>query len=202
MNSKVSALMVGLLLVLGMGGTASAYSVQDQVATVSSSTVAPGGSVTFQAGGFRPGSPATITATRTDGQAAGSVDVVAFGGLGAGLVAVQARTITLTVTADSSGVVRTPVTLGAAGSWTITAAGTGADGQPLSVSTSVLVSVDAPAASTGGAAAAGSGTSGSALARTGVDGVAATAWVGFGVLVLGGLLLAVASGRGRSREQA
>lgn len=202
MFSKLAALTIGLLLSLGLAVSASAYPVQDPDASVSSTTVAPGGTVTFTAGGFGPGTPVTVTAVRTDGEAAGAVDLVAAGTgrMGAGLVVVRSATKTFDAVADSNGSVSVPVSLGAAGTWTITASGVDADGNPLSVSSTVLVSTDAPVAGT--PAGSGSGSNGGVLARTGVDSVATTLWVGFGVLVLGGVLVAVASGRGRTRQDA
>ena len=219
MFTKLFAVLVGLVLALGLAGSASAqarYPAAPPGASVSSTAVGPGGTVTFFAGGFGRGTTVTVTVRRVDGEAAGGLDVVASGGsrLGAGFVVVQAKGWTgfsTTAVADSAGTIEVPVKLGPAGSYEIVASGVDADGNPVSVSSTVLVSADAGKSGSGsdsnsGSGAAGSGSNGSSsaaggtLARTGVDNVATIAWAAFGVLVLGGLLVAVASGRGRTRE--
>ena len=173
MLSKISAVLVGLLLVLGLGVSASAYPGQDPAAVVSSGTVAPGGSVSFTASGFAPGSSVTLS------------------------VSGPGTSTSSSVSADGAGTVAQVVTLGSAvGTYTITATGTDGDGNPVSVSSTVLVSADA---ASGGSGTSAGGTGGT-LARTGVDDVATIAWMAFGVLVLGGVLVAVASGRGRTRQ--
>ena len=74
MFSKLAALTIGLLLSLGLAVSASAYPVQDPDASVSSTTVAPGGTVTFTAGGFAYTRPAGRTrVTRLLDQETGSV---------------------------------------------------------------------------------------------------------------------------------
>lgn len=190
MLTKVSATIIGLLLVLGLGGTASAtprYPGTDPSITVSAGTVAPGQDFTVRAGGFRAGSTVTVTATPASGSGE-----------------------TATGTADSNGFATVSLDLARAGAYAIVASGVGPDGEPVSVSSSVTVSGGASGSGSSGSSGSsgGDGTSGSssrsgasALAQTGVDNLATTAWVAFGVLVLGGLLVAVASGRGRTRHQ-
>jgi len=214
MLTKISAALVGLLLVLGLGATASAtarYPGTDPSITVSDTAVTPGESFTVRAGGFRPGSTVTVTVTFQDGQAAGALDIVASGGsrFGAGFVVVSAASNvrSFTAVADSAGFISLPVELGSVGTYAIVASGVGPDGAPVSVTSSILVSTDAgTSGSPGSSGTAGSSgstsASGAALARTGVDNLATTVWIGFGVLVLGGVLVAVASGRGRTRKNA
>jgi hypothetical protein len=206
MFRTVCAVLVGVLLVLGLGATASAtsrYPGTDPSITVSDSAVLPGETFTLRAGGFRPGSTVTVTVTLQEGQAAGELGVVATGGsgFGAGFVVVRTATAarTYSAVADSAGFISLPIKLGAAGSYTIVASGTGPNGAAVSVTSSVLVTTDA---GTAGSVRAGSSASGGALARTGVDNLATTVWIGFGILVLGGVLVAVASGRGGARKNA
>lgn len=183
MLSKISAVVIGLLLVLGLGSSASADLARYPISSGVTGTIAPGGTVTFTASGFEPGSTVTVTTNGPSG------------------------TRTDTVTATGAGTVSLPVVLGSAGRYTFVASGTGADGNPLTVSETLQVSAGATATPTTTTAAApavrgNAGSTGGSLARTGVDGLATTAWVGFGVLVLGGVLVAVASGRGRTRQEA
>ena len=175
MTSKIGAVLVGLLLVLGFGtSAASAYTVTAPGATVSSSTAAPGGSVTFGATGFRPGSPVTVTASL-----AGSTE-----------------TRTSTVTASSTGTVSTAVVLGSAGQLDDRR-----QRRPRRRCRALRLRLrPGQRRLRRGAGPGAPAPRGAALARTGVDGLATTAWAGFGILVLGGVLVAVASGRGRRRD--
>lgn len=219
MFRKISAVIVGMVLALGLASSAAAYPA-DEDATVSNPTVAPGQPFNFFAEGFLADSTVTITATLVDAQAAGSLDVVASGGsrMGAGFVVVRTSSgvvETHTQDADGDGKITQALTLSTPGDYEIVASGTGADGNPLSVRASVLVSTDAAGSDNGSDSDTGSDSSGSGsasgsndssssaagkLARTGIDNAATIAWAGFGVLVLGGLLVAVASGRGRVRQ--
>ncbi len=219
--TKILAAVLGLFLALGLASTASAYPVAPPDASVSNPVVEPGQTFTFFAEGFRPGSTVTITVTRVDGEAAGAgLDVVASGGsrMGAGVVVVRASAATQTYTrvADGQGRISLPLQLGATGTYEIVASGINPAGEPFSVSSTVQVVTDASGSGSGSdsAGAGSSGSSGSngssangssvggSLARTGIDNAATIAWAAFGVLVLGGLLVAVASGRGRTDETA
>lgn len=215
MFSKLLAAVLGLFLALGLASSASAYPVAPPDASVSNPVVEPGQGFTFFAEGFRPGSTVTVTVTLQGGEAAGSLDVVASGGsrLGAGFVVVRAAADVLTFTrvADAQGRISLPLDLAATGTYSIVATGINPAGEPFSVTSEVQVVADGSDDSDGsgsgsddsGAGSNGSsagGSSAATLARTGVDNAATIAWAAFGVLVLGGLLVAVASGRGRTRE--
>ena len=165
------AAVIGLLLALGLSAPAVAsYNVTDPDASVSVGNIAPGGTVTFTAEGFAPGTDVTVSVSN-NGAA------------------------TRVLEADSAGVVSTQFQFANAGKFTITATGVDAAGGPVSVNATVTV---AAAAGSGSGGAAGGG--GSSLAQTGADNVATIAWVAFGVVILGGALVAVATGRRQVRE--
>lgn len=199
MFTKIGAAVLGALLVLGLGASAGAntgYTPEAPDSSVSSSTVAVGGTLTFTAGGFQPNRAVTVSVTRSD---------IGAGGSGNGFLVIRTAAVgNQSVTADSAGAVSVPVKVGRSGVYTITASGFDPNGDARSVSSTVNVPAVAAsgtksvAAGPAAAAAAGTGS----LARTGVDNVATMAWVAFGVLVLGGVLVSVATGRGRVRENA
>lgn len=165
------AAVIGLLLALGLSAPAVAsYNITDPDASVSVGNIAPGGTVTFTAEGFAPGTDVTVSVSN-NGAA------------------------TRVLEADSAGVVSTQFQFANAGRFTITATGVDAAGGPVSVNATVTV---AAAAGSGSGGAAGGG--GSSLAQTGADNVATIAWVAFGVVILGGALVAVATGRRQVRE--
>ena len=165
------AAVIGLLLALGLSAPAVAsYNVTDPDASVSVGNIAPGGTVTFTAEGFAPGTDVTVSVSN-NGAA------------------------TRVLEADSAGVVSTQFQFANAGRFTITATGVDAAGGPVSVNATVTV---AAAAGSGSGGAAGGG--GSSLAQTGADNVATIAWVAFGVVILGGALVAVATGRRQVRD--
>ena len=172
MVKTIFAAVIGLLLALGLSAPAVAleYNVTDPDARVSAGTIAPGGTVTFTAEGFAPGTDVTVSVSN-NGAA------------------------TRVLEADSAGVVSTQFQFANAGRFTITATGVDAAGGPVSVNATVTV---AAAAGSGSGGAAGGG--GSSLAQTGADNVATIAWVAFGVVILGGALVAVATGRRQVRE--
>lgn len=204
MRTMITVL-VGLAMTLGLAGSASAavrYPATPPGASVSATAVEGGGTVTFSAGRFGRGTTVTVTVRRGGGTAAGDLDIIAIGGsrLSAGVVVVQSSVLSsTTVVADSAGSISVPVALPRAeGEYEIVASGVDAAGNPRTVTAAVLVSDEAGSSGTGSNGASGSPSA--ALARTGVDNVATVAWAGFGVLVLGGLLVTVASGRRRTRD--
>ena len=167
------AAVIGLLLALGLSAPAVAsYNITDPDASVSVGNIAPGGTVTFTAEGFAPGTDVTVSVSN-NGAA------------------------TRVLEADSAGVVSTQFQFANAGRFTITATGVDAAGGPVSVNSTVTVTVAAVSGSGSGGAAGGGGNS---LAQTGADNVATIAWVAFGVVILGGALVAVATGRRQVRE--
>ena len=144
--------------------------------SVSASTVQPGRSVTFSAGGFGPGSTVTVT---DNGVVVG------------------------TATADANGVFVLAVTIGSVGTHTLTASGTDANGAPLSVTATVegvlsgspdglLISGPGGSATTGGST---SGTTLTALPRTGSDLVVPGAVSGVALVLMGGTGVVVARRR-------
>lgn len=157
-------------------GAASAYGPTED-ATVSDTNPDPGEPFTFSAAGFEPGSEVTITVNTDDATVA------------------PASMTAQTVTADSTGVAAASITIDVEGTYTITASGTGADGQPLTVSETVVV----------GDGTAGSGVvsdGGEALPRTGADGITVQLWVGIGLLGLGAGLVALTVSRRRASTTA
>ena len=141
-------------------------------ATVSDSNPAPGEPFTFTATGFQANSQVTIT-VNTDNA-----------------TITPAGTTAQTVTANANGVARATITIDVEGRYTISASGTGADGQPLTVSETVVV----------GDGVAGSGVisdGGESLPRTGSEGVQAQLWAGAGLLLVGAALVGLTVHRRR-----
>lgn len=171
MRKTLTVLSLLLAAFLVAPGAASAYGPTED-ATVSDTNPDPGEPFTFSASGFEPGSEVTITVNTDD-----------------------ARVDPAMATADSTGVASASITIDVEGTYTITASGIGADGQPLTVSETVVV----------GDGTAGSGVvsdGGEALPRTGADGVAAQLWAGVGLLGLGAGLVALTVSRRRASATA
>ena len=144
--------------------------------SVSASTVQPGRSVTFSAGGFAPGSTVTVT---DNGVVVG------------------------TATADANGVFVLSVTIGSVGTHTLTASGTDTNGASLSVTATVEGVLSGPPdglliSGPGGSATSGGSTSGTtltALPRTGSDLVVPGAVSGVALVLMGGTGVVVARRR-------
>ncbi|RKT35986.1 LPXTG-motif cell wall-anchored protein [Microbacterium sp. AG1240] len=160
-------------------------------ASVSSTTVAPGGTVEFTVadGTFDPGEPVTISLTGENASGASlavlktAVETAALG----------------TVPAAADGSISTGIKFpaNASGVYTITAT---SPSVPEGVS--VTVSVAAAGAGTGGSNAGGSNAGGS-LPATGMDsGSLLGLWVGGGALVLAGGAVAVGAAVHRQRKHA
>jgi len=165
MVKKILVLAAGL--VVAMAGPALAgdgYADEDS-ATVSDTTVEPGQPVTVSAGTFCAGCPVTFTLFSAP-VALGTVDANANG----------VATLTFTVPENT-----TP------GTHTIEASGTGADGQPLTVTTTITVL---------GAAGAGN------LPTTGNDGTAPMTKVALAAIAGGGLLVILANRRHSAKHAA
>lgn len=135
-------------------------------ATVSDTNPEPGEPFSFSASGFETGTTVTITINRH------------------GATIVQAANIVRTVTANTSGAARATITIDLEGSYTITASGRGADGEPLVVSAEVV-----------GDGVAGSNVlsdgGGSTLPRPGAKGIEVQIWAGAGLLLVGATLVAL-----------
>jgi len=167
-------------------GAASAYGPTED-ATVSDTNPDPGEPFTFSAAGFQPGSEVTITVNTDDATVA------------------PASVTAQTVTADSTGVASASITIDVEGTYTITASGIGADGQPLTVSETVVVGDGTAGSGVVSDGAAGSGVvsdDGEALPRTGADGIAGQLWAGVGLLGLGAGLVALTVSRRRASTTA
>lgn len=160
MLKKILLLSAALLFITAGGAhaqDADGYADDDTV-VVSDTTVVPGQSVTASARTFMPGSPVTFT--------------------------LFSQPITLgTVDANSEGVATITFTMPdvPAGEHTLRASGTGDDGAPLTVDTTLTV--------------VGAGASARALPTTGSDGTISTTQVGLAALVVGGLLVLAAQKR-------
>lgn len=172
----ILALILAAFFIAPGAATAGTYGPEED-ATVSDSNPAPGEPFTFSASGFEPGSEVTI-AVNTDDATVTPAGVTAQ-----------------TVTASSSGVATAVITIDVEGTYTISASGIGADGQPLTVSETVVV----------GDGTAGSGVvsdGGAALPRTGSDSVAAQLWAGVGLIGVGAALVALTVSRRRATSVA
>ena len=192
MKKTASALVLaGSLAFFGAGA---ANAVQNYPAPapggVSDATVAPGATVTFGGSGFTPGE-----AVRVDVDYSNTPVVVP--GTGVNGVIILAELInSFTTTADSQGVFSTPVTLGEAGTYTLTATGL-TSGK----TTSSVVSVDPAFANDGSGSGNGSGTGNGGsnanddgLANTGADS-AMLLWGAAGIVAVGAGVASVAVAR-------
>jgi LPXTG-motif cell wall-anchored protein len=152
------AIAAAALLALAAPAQGQQYPPDTVFITVSDTTVVPGQPIDISAGLFVPGSPASFT--------------------------FFSQPVNLgTATADADGVATLSVTIpsdATPGTHTITASGTGIDGEPLSVSTTVTVLAD-------GAAGADDGATGG-LPRTGSDPMPIARIAAALVAVGGGLL--------------
>ncbi|WP_341393927.1 peptidase [Arthrobacter sp. G119Y2] len=153
---------------------------------VSDATVAPGATVAFGGSGFTPGEAIGVTVDYSN-------DPVTVPGSGLNGVIVLAEVVnSFTTNADASGNFSTNITLGEAGTYTLTATGL----QSGKVTTAV-VSVDPAFAGDGSGSGDGSGNDGSEgsdLADTGADS-AMLLWGAAGVLALGAGVASVAVAR-------
>ncbi|MCQ1951074.1 peptidase [Arthrobacter sp. zg-Y859] len=189
MKKTVSALVLtGSLAFVGAGAASAVESYPaPATGTVSDSVVTPGSTVVFSGTGFIPGEEILVTATY-----ANDPTVVAGTGVSSPIILAQQIGSYNTV-ADASGNFAVEVTLGEAGTYTLTATGV----ESGKVVTNTVV-VDA-AAGTGAGVGTGAGTGANAsadggLADTGADS-AMMLWGAAGVLALGAGVASVAVAR-------
>lgn len=187
MKKTASALVIAGSLAFFGAGAANAVDRYPAPApgVVSDATVAPGATVTFGGSGFTPGE-----AVRVDVDYSNTPVVVP--GTGVNGVIILAELInSFTTTADAQGVFSAPVTLGEAGTYTLTATGL-TSGKTI---TSV-VSVDPAFANDGSGSGDGNGDSNGDddLADTGADS-SMLLWGAAGILVLGVGVASVAGAR-------
>ena len=155
---------------------------------VSDATVAPGATVAFSGSGFTPGEAISVTVDYSN-------DPVVVPGSGLnGLIVLAEVVNSFTTNADASGNFSTNVTLGEAGTYTLTATGLESGH-----SVSAVVSVDPAFAGGGSGSGDGNGSGndgseGSDLADTGADS-AMLLWGAAGVLALGAGVASVAVAR-------
>jgi LPXTG-motif cell wall-anchored protein len=214
MKKTLSALAIaGSLTFFGAGAaqaviTDDTYNAPEVTVGVSDATVAPGEAFIFSGSGFLANSDIAITASNEQAGAAGIGGGAGLGGsLGAGItgVIVPAAVVTTETTADAEGNFAVELTLQEEGVYTLTAAGTGADGEPLTVEQTVTVG-DGVSDDENGSVAGGTGTddnsaanqeavaNGDRLADTGLES-GALLWGAAGVLALGAGATAVVVAR-------
>ncbi|WP_104055245.1 MULTISPECIES: peptidase [unclassified Arthrobacter] len=182
MKKTASALVLaGSLAFFGAGAANAVESYPAPVpGGVSDATVAPGATVTFSGSGFTPGEAISVTVDYSN-------DPVVVPGTGLNGVIVLAEVVnSFTTNADASGNFSTNITLGEAGTYTLTATGL-ESGRTVTV----VVSVD-PAFADG--AGTNDGSEDSDLADTGADS-AMLLWGAAGVLALGAGVASVAVAR-------
>lgn len=214
MKKSIAALaLAGSISLIGAGiataATPAPYPAPSTGTTVSTSTVAPGGTVEFTvADGFQPGETVTITTTRNAApQAAGAIGNGGASRSVAGLITLpQTVTNTQTVQANAKGGFSTPVKLGAQeGTYTITAVGN-TSGHSVSQTVTVDKSLAAqPAGAEAGAnaAAEANANAGSGLANTGADsGLVLWTLVGAGALAVGATSVVVVRRRAKNETAA
>lgn len=214
MKKTLSALAIaGSLTFFGAGAaqaviTDDTYNAPEVGASVSDAVVAPGEPFIFSGAGFLANSAIDITASNEQAGAAGIGGGTGLGGgFGAGVtgVIVPAAVVTEETTADADGNFAVELVLSEEGTYTLTASGTGADGEPLTVTQTVVVDdgVDndgngsvagGPDADSDNAANGDAVANGDRLADTGLDS-SALLWGGAGVLALGAGATAVVVSR-------
>ena len=158
---------------------------------VSDATVAPGATVAFSGSGFTPNEAISVTVDYSN------TPVVVPGRGVNGLIVLAEVVNTFTTAADASGNFTTNVTLGEAGTYTLTATGL-ESGHTVAA----VVSVDPAFAGGGSGSGDGSGNGNSnaddsGLAETGADS-AMLLWGAAGVLALGAGVASVAVARRKS----
>ena len=197
MKKTLTALAIaGSLTFVGAGAAqAATYPAPPVSATVTDGNVGIGATILFQGTGFAPGSRIGILVSRiaTAGPNAAGVSIGA-GGLSAGVTGVitpAQATQEMATNADADGNFSHPVTFNEAGTYTLTATGVDADGEPISVSQQVVVGAaggsgagDDSTGGTGSAADEQAVADGDQLANTGLES-SALLWGGAGILALG-----------------
>lgn len=190
MKKTASALVLAGSLAFFGGGAANA--VQNYPAPppggVNDATVAPGATVTFGGTGFTPGEPIRVDVDY------GNAPVV-IPGTGVNGVIIMAELInSFTTNADAQGVFSTPVTLGEAGTYTLTATGL-ASGKTVTSGVSVDPAFANDGSGSGDGSGTGNGGSGDAdLADTGADS-AMLLWGAAGIVAVGAGVASVAAAR-------
>ena len=176
---KKTASALALAGVLAFAGASAATAVETYPAppaavtgTVSAGVVAPGGTVTFSGQGFLPGETIDVTVDYNN-----DPNVVAGSGVN-GLIILNQRVSAYTTTADDEGNFSTQVTLGEAGTYTLTAVG-----RESGRTVTATVTAD-PAAASGAGNNSGTTDGKSGLADTGADSTMML-WGAAGVLALG-----------------
>lgn len=204
------------LTVPAVAAAAPGYPVVTAPATVSASTVGPGGAVVFGGGGFAAGAAVTTDVTYISGGAGQSAPIV--------------TRVVKTGYANSQGVYTTTLTLTRAGVAQLTATGDKPDNTTLQLTAVVTVtgSVSGSGGSSGsgsgstgsgsGSTGSGSGSSGSgsgstgtasgnyggwsgvsSLPRTGADNLGTELWIVGGLVAVGAAFVSVSVARRRTR---
>ncbi|MCQ1957263.1 peptidase [Arthrobacter sp. zg-Y826] len=191
MKKTVSALVLtGSLAFVGAGAASAVESYPaPATGTVSDSVVTPGSTVVFSGTGFIPGEEILVTATY-----ANDPTVVAGTGVSSPIILAQ-QIASYNTVADASGNFAVEVTLGEAGTYTLTATGV----ESGKVVTNTVVVDAAAGTGTGAGVGTGAGTGANAsadggLADTGADS-AMMLWGAAGVLALGAGVASVAVAR-------
>ena len=194
MKKTASALLLAGALTFTGAGAATALDnyAPSPVGGVNDSTVAPGEAVVFSGTGFEPGEDILVTVTYTNNAAA-----VPGAGVN-GVIIFNQQVNSFTTQANANGEFSVPVTLGEAGTYTLTATG-------LTSGKTITSAVEVDPAYAGGGTAPGTGTTPGAgagsdasadggLADTGAD-TGLLLWGAAGVLALGAGVASVAVAR-------
>ncbi|WP_426938807.1 LPXTG cell wall anchor domain-containing protein [Pseudarthrobacter sp. S3] len=194
MKKTLAALaLAGSIALIGSPAVAAEYPALPPQAAVSDGTVGPGEQFTFRGQGFLAGEPLVITVTPGNPPAASGA------GLGRSVatkIPVFLAPQSFNATADAQGAIVFPLSLGEAGTYSITATGTisGVTVGP------VTVQVAAALANTGGAPLANTGAG---LANTGADsGLILWTLVGAGALAAGAASVVVVRRRAKNEVAA
>lgn len=195
MKKTLAALaLAGSLALIGSPAVAAEYPALPPQAAVSDGTVGPGEQFVFRGQGFLAGEPLIITVTP------GNPPAATGAGLGRSVAAkipVFLAPQTFNATADAQGAIVFPLSLGEAGTYSITATGTisGVTVGP------VTVVVAAPLANTSGGAPLAN--TGAGLANTGADsGLILWTLVGAGALAAGAASVVVVRRRAKNEVAA
>ncbi|KRE74511.1 LPXTG cell wall anchor domain-containing protein [Arthrobacter sp. Soil762] len=196
MKKTLAALaLAGSIALIGSPAVAAEYPALPPQAAVSDGTVGPGEDFVFRGQGFLAGEPLIITVTPGNPPAAGGANI-AGGTSFSAKIPVFLAPQTFNTTADAQGAIVFPLSLGEAGTYSITATGTisGVTVGP------VTVAVDPTFASNG---APLSNTGGAPLANTGADsGLILWTLVGAGALAAGAASVVVVRRRAKNEVAA
>ncbi|TDL37396.1 LPXTG cell wall anchor domain-containing protein [Arthrobacter nitrophenolicus] len=196
------ALAGSIALVGAAPSMAATYPALPPQAAVSDGVVGPGEDFIFSGQGFLAGETLTISVTPGDAPASDGASI-AGGAAVASAISLVLDPFTLTTTADAQGKFSLPISLGEAGTYSISATGNTSGVTVGPVSVTVATSLANTGGNAGGAPLASTGGKGTGLANTGADsGLVLWTLVGAGALAAGATSVIVVRRRAKAEAAA